>query len=127
MFIPAIICENHHLEFFFTNTILLYMSRILKASSDFDIEQLETYLKNPTNQELDYHKIAVELSNNNINTADIKLIAKKQDITRKNLLTILKQKNPDLNEETFTADCKTLLAENPDPLFQKLLEDQSKN
>lgn len=61
-----------------------------------------------------FTRLAEEIHYKQINKAHVKFFAKLKDITWENFLLILKSKNPFLDTDAFTADCKASLTEEPD-------------
>ncbi len=145
------ICKKHQLHPFFVCQIFTFMSWILEAESNFDIEHLEKY-KNPipipvnlenlenftpeewkryekylrkklNNPNRTYWRLTDEIRYEQVKKKYIALIAKKEEATWRNFLTILKTEQPQLDTATFTQDCKQDLLENPDPLLEKLLNE----
>lgn len=83
------------------------------------LKRLEEKENNPERQ---FSKLAESIKYWTIPKAYLTRIAKQEDITWKNLLSILKEENPELDIEKFTEDCKKYFSRNSNPQMQKLLK-----
>lgn len=100
------------------------------------IEEIEALIETPEGQkkllknieekrntaERQFSKLAESIKYWTIPKAYLTRIAKQEDITWENFLSILKEENPELDIEKFTEDCRKYFSRNSNPQMQKLLK-----
>ena len=89
-------------------------------------KEIEEYIKNCDEEGRMFYVIAKDIRYKQIKKEYVALIAKKEQITWKNFLAILRYENPALDILAFTKDCKNQLTENSDSLMKKLLDQYCK-